>query len=176
MWAPATTPPGIFALAQAWWEQPTTMWLGLGLALILAELVIPQLFVMFLGFGALAVSVGFYLGWVSSPEVAVGVWVAASAALLWALRDILMRMAPGDTETENIDEDLVAAGSYVEVVWSNPEDPHVGRVQFRGTQWDAWCPDSPLQEGTRVRLIARENLRWLVERDTALTPPTESQN
>lgn len=173
MWGKLSASPAALGLANAVWEEPTTLWLVVGLALVLAELLIPQLFVVFLGMGAIAVSGIIYLGWVDSPEAAVGVWVAASAALLWALRDVLMRLAPGERDTENIDEDLVAAGSIVEVISVDRQDPFVGRIQFRGTEWDAWCPDESMQEGMHVRLVARENLRWLVEPAPSLPPSEE---
>lgn len=163
MWAHLASASGVLAVAPAWWEEPTTLWLGLGLSLILAELVIPQLFVVFLGFGAIAVSAAIYLDWVSSPEAAMGVWVAASAALLWALRDVLIRIAPPSAEAGNPDIEGVVAGSYVQVVWVDPQDPHVGRVQFHGTQWDAWCEDAPLIAESWVRLAARQPEGWLVE-------------
>lgn len=168
MWAIIAKTPGLLALTRAWWEEPTTLWLGVGLSLILAEFVIPQLFVVFLGLGALAVSAAIYLGWISSPQAAVGVWVAASAALLWALRETLLGM-PTPKETENRPEDLVAAGSYVQVLWVDPKDPHLGRVQYGEVQWEVWCPDSPLKPKSWVRLIAREGLGWLAEP----SPPLE---
>lgn len=165
MWADVDWSLGIFALSRAWWEEPTTLWLGLGLSLILAELVIPQLFVVFLGFGALAASTALHLGWVSSPEATVGVWVAASAALLWALRDSLLRIAPA-MFSENETEQSFAApiGSHLQVVWVDPKNPHRGRVQYQDMHWDARSVDAPIEVDTRVQLLADdEALGWLVK-------------
>lgn len=92
--AKVTSPGWQLALANAWWEEPSTLWLALGLALILAEIVIPQIFVIFLGVGAITVSGALHMGWVSTSKGAVACWIAASAALLWGLRDVLIRLAP----------------------------------------------------------------------------------
>ena len=144
-------------------DQPATYWLILGVILLIAELVIPQLFVVFLGLGALLVAGLIYLEWVNHWEIALGLWIVLSAGLLLVLRSFLMRLAPGESETLNIDEDQEALGREVEVISVQADDPRFGRVSFRGTGWDAHCPDEAMHVGQKVRLVTRNNLRWQVE-------------
>lgn len=146
-----------------WMNQPALWWLAGGIALILAELVIPHLFVVFLGGAALIVAACVYFGLISNGPMAIALWIGASAVLLALLRKALLRLAPGEQQTDNIDEDFEAAGRAVEVLAVDADDPLRGRVSLRGTTWDAYSAEFPLKVGQRVRLISRENLRWLVE-------------
>lgn len=146
-----------------WMNEPALWWLVGGVALIIAELAIPHLFVVFLGGGAVIVAALLYAGLISNGPMAIALWIGISALLLALLRKALLRLAPGEQQTDNIDEDFEAAGRSVEVVEVAADNPLNGRISLRGSTWEAYSAESPLLVGQRVRLISRDNLRWLVE-------------
>ena len=60
--------------------------------------------------------------------------------------------------------DMDAYDKIIEVVETIPAGGE-GRVSFRGTSWVArhYHNDIPCLKGTRVRILFRENLIWIVE-------------
>jgi len=138
-------------------------WLILGALLIVAELLVPGLVVVFLGTAALLVGLAAYLGIIGSWTTALIAWMILSMALVLFLRGFFARFLPGETRKGNLDEDVEAFGITVPVVAVDSEAPYKGRISYRGSTWDAETSGDPLTKGARVRLLARENLVWMVE-------------
>lgn len=155
---------------------PSFIWLAAGLILIALELVIPGLIVIFLGVAALivaaALSLGLVTGWIS----ALTLWFVASLGLVTGVRSAFTRFLPGGAEKGSTNEDLDAFGEWVEVV--DEVGPEGGRVRFRGSTWAAQTVDGKLSPGTKARIVARDNLVWIVEPADewpALDDPQRSQ-
>lgn len=140
---------------------PTTFFLILGLVLMGLELVIPGLVVIFLGAAAVLTAGGLWLGLIGSWVGAFTCWFVASIGLVLSLRSVFTRFLPGTVTKQLTDEDLDAFGEEAEVV--EEVTPVAGRIRFRGTTWDAQTVGEVLPAGTRVRIVTRENLSWIVE-------------
>ena len=138
-------------------------WVVLGALLIVAELLVPGLVVVFLGAAALLVALAAYLGIITSWTTALIAWMILSMALVLFLRGFFARFLPGETRKGNLDEDVEAFGVTVRVVGVDESDPRKGRVSYRGSTWAAESADEPLVVDGTVRLLARENLVWMVE-------------
>jgi len=141
-----------------------TIWLVGGVALMLAELALPGGVVGFMGLGASVVALLLFLGAIHGPAQAFAAWFIGSVALLFGLRGFTQRFLGATVSRTSTNEDLDAYDQVVEVAETIPADGE-GRVHFRGTTWKARSHgvDRVLPKGSKARLIARENLVWVVE-------------
>lgn len=143
----------------------STLWFIGGVVLMLLEFVLPGGIVFFLGLGATLVSVLLYAGLIDGWLQAFTTWFIGSLALLFGLRGVVQKIVPAQVERGKTDEDLDAYNHIVEVCERIPARGE-GRVNFRGSTWAArsYHGDQDLEAGTRVRIVFRENLVWMVER------------
>lgn len=140
------------------------IWLICGLILMLSEILLPGGIAFFLGLGAVIVSFFLYLGVIDSILEAFTTWFIGSLALLFGLRSLTIKLLGSHVEYGNTNEDLDAHNQIVEVCETIPAESE-GRIFFRGTTWLArnYHKDQDLEKGTKVRILFRENLVWLVE-------------
>ena len=131
--------------------------------LILLELLVPGLVVIFLGIAALLVALGIYLGLLEGWMAMMTAWFFLSLILVFTLRQLFAKLAPGDTEQGNMDEDSEAFGQVVDVCAVTSQDGTRGRISFRGSTWEAESMDEPLVAGGKARLLSRDDLLWFVE-------------
>lgn len=141
----------------------TWLFLGGGLLLIVLETVLPAGVSFFLGLGGVLVGALRGLGVVTDPAVSVILWLVLSAALVFALRDLMVSYFGGESSVKMADEDFEAMDQVVEVV--EPVTPlnSEGRIRFRGATWQARSVEGRLPEGTKARIKYRDNLTWIVE-------------
>lgn len=146
----------------------TWLWLLGGLALLGSELVAPSLVAMFFGTAAVLVAGMRAVGLVESHGFSVALWLALSAAQLWALRGVVQRWFRPEKSRDSDSDNLRAYGAIVEVITAVHETERSGRIRFDGTTWPALSTRGTLAAGTRARLIHRDNLAWVVEPVDAL--------
>lgn len=153
----------------------SSIWLIVGIVLILLELLLPGGIVFFLGLGAVLVSALLYAGLIEGWIQAFTVWFIGSLTLLFALRGVVQKFIPAQVEQGKTDEDLDAYDAIAEVCERIPVNGE-GRIAFRGSTWKArnYRDDQCLEVGTRVRIIFRDNLEWVVE--AIETNETDSNN
>lgn len=144
-----------------------TAWLVAGVAFLLLELVVPGAVLVFLGAGALVVALLVWLGLLTTWVSAITAWFIGSLALLLGLRGLVLRLLPGESETQSTDEELDAYGEVVEVIEAVGPDPG-GRIRFRGTTWDALCLEQTIPAGSKARIVLRQDLAWIVDPAEAL--------
>ncbi len=137
-------------------------WTVLGFVLILAEIILPGAIVIFLGLAALLVAVCLYLGLITGWVSALTLWFISSLVLIISLRHLLQKLIQGDVETQNTDEDLDAFGALA-IVTEKIDPDAEGRIDFRGSSWQAKCFEGSLLPGTKVKIISREDITWIVE-------------
>lgn len=149
-------------------------WLIAGLLLVFAEIVLPGGIVFFLGAGALVVALGIFLGIVTSWTGALTVYFVSSLLLILLLRGFVMRFVGGDSTRANTIEILDDVGELVKVVETIGPANNAGRIEFRGTEWQAVGDGSEIRAGENARIIARENVQYIVEKaDDAGAEPTK---
>ena len=139
-----------------------TYWIVGGIALLVAEIVVPGMVLGFLGAAALLVAALLWLGVIDGLVAALTTWFIGSIVMLVALRGLFQRLMPGDQEVHSTDEDLDAFGTVVEVAETIPKGDQ-GRIRFRGTTWAATCYERTLEAGSRARLVTRDGIAWVVE-------------
>ena len=140
------------------------VWLVFGLILIFSELIIPGGVVVFLGVGGLVVALSLYLGLVSDWVNVMTLYFISTLVLIVSLRSFAMRYAGGDYSKSNTIEILDDFGELVTVVEAIGPGEKTGRILFRDTQWAALSDGSEIAVGETARIIALENVCYIVER------------
>lgn len=146
-----------------------TYWFIGGVVLMLLEFLLPGGIVFFLGLGATLVSLLLYTGLIEGWIQAFTAWFVGSLLLLFGLRGVVQKLIPAQVERGRTDEDLDAYDQIAEVAETIPAGGE-GRINFRGSTWAAkhYHENRALEAGTRVRIVFRDNLLWIVE---AIEPP-----
>ena len=152
-----------------------SLWLIAGATLMVAELIIPGGIVVFLGLGCLVVAAAITLGLVSSWVSAFTLFFISSLALILMLRSVVMRFAGGDYSRGNTIEILDEIGEPVTVVETIGPGTRVGRIEFRGTEWDALGDGSEILAGEQAQIVSRENVQYLVEKVQASKDQAQEQ-
>ncbi|MDK1490611.1 NfeD family protein [Sinorhizobium sp. 7-81] len=137
-------------------------WWVLGLVLLAAELVLPGVFLVWIGFAALATGSLSLLLW----DTAFWVWeiqVVAFAlhsvfAVLIGRRFVSSSVASDEPLLNKRGESLVGRTAVLE----QPIAEGRGRVRLDDTTWSVEGPDLPV--GTRVRIVASSGRHLTVER------------
>ena len=143
-------------------ETITWIWLGAGIALMLAEFAVPGAVVIFLGLAAVMVAGLRWIGLIDELMSSFTAWFILSLAMVIGLRSLVGRFTSSDRTVQPTDEDLAAFGKEVEVT-ARVGDDLEGRVRFSGTTWPARSLKGPIEPGGRARIVDRENLALVVE-------------
>jgi len=151
-------------------ETITWIWLGAGIALMIAEIVVPGFVVIFLGAAAVLVAGLRWIGLVEALTTSFGLWIALSVAMAVGLRSLVARYISSERTVQPTDEDLAAFGKVVDVVALVSEDDSTGRIRYSGTSWPARSLKGTLEPGSKARIVHRENLAWVVELVAAPVP------
>lgn len=137
------------------------IWAIAGLALILAEFVVPEFVIFFFGLGALLNSLVLALVPSLADNILVQIlsWLGFSTLTLFGFRRYFSRWFKGRRFEEDDHGELV--GRKAEVLEEiTPEKP--GRIRFGGTSWVAFTYDESFAKGETVQIIRREGMRFLV--------------
>jgi inner membrane protein len=137
-----------------WW-----IWIVLGLALMLGELITPGgFYILFFGIGA--VLVGVLAGFdVAGPAwFQVILFLLVSVVTLWRFRERLLQVTRGATP-DNVDSMVGETAVIMEEIPSNG----IGKAEMRGTSWNARnIGEKPLVRGERCRVERIEGLTLVV--------------
>ena len=137
-------------------------WLIAGVILMVSEFIVPGFIIVFFGLGACITGVLALL----FPQIPftweIFIFSVLSVVLLFSFRRFMPGVFKGKNVpcTEDVDLDSIAGASAVTVSAITAEKP--GKVEFRGTLWNAKASED-IPSGVTVRIIARENLTLIVE-------------
>jgi len=137
------------------------IWIAAGILMILAELLIPGFVICFFGVAALLVAL--LCSFFSVPcSLQLLLFALLGVFLLLLCRKCFPQIFRGRTKTDSsdIDDDAVAGATAVVVETIAPPLP--GKIDFRGSYWEATC-DREVPAGSAVRILRRENLTLIVE-------------
>jgi membrane protein implicated in regulation of membrane protease activity len=141
-----------------WW-----IWIVLGLALLLGELITPGgFYILFFGIGAVVVGAlaGFDLAGPAWFQVIL--FSAVSVVTLWLFRERLLKVTQGATP-HNVDSMVGETAVIMENIPSNG----IGKAEMRGTPWNARnIGEKPLARGERCRVERIEGLTLFVRGET----------
>lgn len=139
------------------------VWLAVGVFLVVAEIVIPGGVVVFLGIASLVVAVAVGLGFVTSWVHTLTLFFVLSLALILVLRAFFMKYAGGDFSRGNVVEILDDIGEQANVIETIGPGQEKGKIDFRGTHWQALGDGAEIEVGQRVRIVGRDNVNYVVE-------------
>jgi len=134
-----------------------------GIILMFAEIIIPGLVVIFLGAAALLVGLGIHWGLIDGGLDAFTWWFISSLSLIVLLRGVILHFLPGDFSYSPANDDVDAFGELALVVEEISIHHERGRISFHGSTWPASCGVKRIAAGVMVRIISRDNIRWIVE-------------
>lgn len=145
---------------------PWMAWAIIGVACIGLEMLMPGFVIFFFGLGGLATAISCFI-----PFVAEMLWlqillfVVLSALSLVFLRRKFTKVFGGTIfdpdKAGSVEDDGI--GSTVEVL-EDVTEMKDGRIRFRGTSWKARTRGGECEKGSIARLVAREDLTYIVER------------
>ncbi|MCT8127515.1 MAG: NfeD family protein [Alishewanella aestuarii] len=137
------------------------IWIIIGVALILSELLATSIVAVFLGLAAIVVGVLLQLGWIESASTQYTVFGIVSLVLLFTARGRFKRWFVGFTAdkgehpsrfTEDIGDTATVLADF---------QHGRGRVVLNGVQWDAQSSDE-LKAGDLARVVANEGIHLTV--------------
>lgn len=136
---------------------------GLGVLLTLAELLVPGGFALVLGIGALVTGGLSAAGLFDTLVGAALTWALLTVVGFFGVMRVLSRKFGGGPKREDLDEDKNAYDQVVEVVQRVEAGSTDGRIHYRGSSWPATSTEGAIPEGSRVRIVARDGMAWVVE-------------
>ena len=142
----------------SWLEQGATAWLIAGLLLILAEVIAPGFFMIFVGAGAVVTGLVLFVVPPLPLLAQVGIFAVATAATIALGYRWYRKSAPSQDPLLN-DRGARLVGELVTV--SEPITLGVGRVRVGDGAWPARGPDAPL--GAKMRVVGESSGELLVE-------------
>ena len=139
-------------------------WMVLGFVLLAAEIVLPGVFLLWIGIaailtGALSLQLWDWSVWTWQVQVLVFLVLAIASA-------VTGRRIMGARETESDEPLLNQRGEQMigrTATLAEPITDGVGRVRLGDTTWRVTGPDLPA--GTRVRIVAARGSDLIVERE-----------
>lgn len=145
-------------------SNPVSIWLIVGIILMLSELIIPGGIVFFIGLSAVITAGAWFIGIVETWTYALVLFFILTMVLILVFRKVTQRLVGGDYTIANTDEDVDIYGKKVTVVSKIGPGKSEGRVAFQGTQWTAISDGSEIEAGEEVTIVCHENISLLVER------------
>ena len=139
-----------------WW------WLVAGVALIMAEFVVPGVFICFFGVGAVLTGIVALIFPGMSFAAALLLFAFFSVLFLFTCRRFMPSSFRGGVKFDHsdIENDDVTGAEAVVTEAIAPDAP--GKVEFRGAQWTARA-DRCIAVGERAKIRERRNLTLYLE-------------
>lgn len=138
------------------------LWLYLGAALMILELVSPGFVVFFFGLAAATTGVlRMFIGDGFSTTWQIFSFALFSVVYLVFLRRLVKKVFLGNTETSqsNFENDFPGK---IAVVTERINPPLAGRVILGDSEWTATA-ENAIEKGVNVRIVSRDNLTLKVE-------------
>ncbi len=139
------------------------IWIIAGALLAASELIVPGMVTIFLGIAAVLVALGYKTGILEGIISGVASWIVISLFSVFVIREMVVKLLPGDATYKHVDEDVDAYGCIVEVIEDVKMEDDSGRIKFRGTTWQATSNAKLIPAGSKARIAARDNLVWIIE-------------
>jgi membrane protein implicated in regulation of membrane protease activity len=142
-------------------ETLALVWLGIGVVLVLLELIIPGAVLGFVGGAAILTGVLIQLGHLSGPVNIMMTFFISSIFFIMVLRTGLMKLFPSESQVQNTDETEAAIGKIVEVL--DTISPYKrGRIKYLDVSWEAQA-DIDIEAGSQAVISGRDGNCWIVK-------------
>ncbi len=141
---------------------PALAWFLTGLALLLLEFAFPGLIIFFFGVGAWVVAL-VCLAFDVSLNTQLLIFLIVSVVLMLSLRKWVKTVFYGKVAAAGHTDESMEGFVGEKVVVAKEITPNMkGRVEFRGTRWDAESEDT-IKEGAPAEITGKDNLTLIVK-------------
>ncbi|MEZ5595232.1 MAG: NfeD family protein [Pseudomonadales bacterium] len=137
-------------------------WIVLGFAAVIAELFLTSFIVVFFGVAAIVVGMAIWLGLPAEGGWPYFLFGMVSLGLLFGLRSHFQRWMKGRVADSGVDEDFIGREARV-ISGFTADEPGRGRIDYRGSGWNARADGKVFPEGALVRIVGREGITLVVE-------------
>ncbi len=138
-------------------ENMVYFWFIIGVLLLLSELFVPSLILMFFGFGAIFTGIVGTM-YTFSLNVQIVIFIISSILSLLLLRKYFKKLFTGfqsqESKGESELDEFINKQAIVTVKISPPSH---GRIEFRGTNWEAEA-DEEIEVGKTVTITGKESI------------------
>lgn len=142
-------------------EQVAMIWIGIGIVLVLAELIIPGAVLGFVGGSAILTGVLIQLGHLQGPVPIMMTFFISSIFFIMVLRTALLKLYPAEDTVHNVDETEDAIGTIVEVI-ETITPYRRGRIKYLDVSWAAES-DVELEAGLQAIISGQDGNCWIVK-------------
>ena len=149
----------------------TLIWLIAGILLACSEFLVPGFVIIFTGLSAMLVALVRFLFGLESLPICFALWLTLSITLFFTAGKFLRKHVQGDkTISPDVSEQELAFGKVAELTAPIAAGAgQEGRIRFQGTTWKARSlKGEAIPAGTKVRLLDKDNLCWVVEPDVVI--------
>jgi len=130
-------------------------------ALLVVEFTMPGLVIFFFGVAAWVVAlVCFFVD--LSLNAQLGLFLVSSVLLIIALRKYVKNIFIGDVQEEDGSQQMEGFKGEKARVTEAIKPPRSGRIEFRGTGWNAES-DQEIEIGVTVEIIGKRNITLMVK-------------
>lgn len=145
---------------------PEYIWLGVGFALVIAEVTMGNFILFFLGLAAALTGVALWVGLPAQNGIPYMLFAALALVLVVGVRSRLKLHLVGDSVQGSVDDDYI--GKEVSVVSGfDAVSPGRGRVDYRGAQWNARSDRSEMRFGSMAKIVDRDGNTLIVEQESS---------
>ncbi|MDT4875855.1 hypothetical protein FQZ97_1112530 [compost metagenome] len=138
--------------------EPISIWIILGVALLITEVLSVSFYSIFFGIGALITALFIYLGFADDLTAQLLIFGVASMGSLLIFRKRLLEVFDKNSkEFKEIVDDFAKV--------STPIPPHgEGKVFYRGADWIAYSnADQSIEKNARVRIRKIDGIKLIVD-------------
>lgn len=137
--------------------KPEIVWFLIGLLLLVLEFIIPGLIISFFGVGAIIVALICILADIS-VNAQLLIFIVSSVLMLLLLRKWFTNLFMGWSKSKQApDRDVDDFIGHRALVIKPIEQNLKGKVEFKGTRWDA-VSDQSIPEGAPVQIISKDSI------------------
>lgn len=137
-------------------------WIVLGFAVMIAELFLNSFVVVFFGAGAIVTGIAIWVGLPSNGGLPYLLFTVVSLSLLFGLRSHFQRLLQGDVADAGVDDDFIGFDARI-IDGFGATDLGRGRVDYRGSAWQARCDKIGLHAGQLVKITGRDGTTLQIE-------------
>lgn len=140
------------------------IWFGLGLALFLLEFLLPGFILFFFGLGAWIVAIATFFFDISINTQLIVFLVSSVLSVLLFRNWVKRRFGMGQTVSSMLPDEFVGKIAVAETIILPGKK---GRVEFRGTEWDA-CSEETISPGENVIITRIDSILLYVKPTKAI--------
>ena len=145
---------------------PEYIWLGVGFALVIAEVTMGNFILFFLGVAAALTGVALWVGLPAQNGIPYMLFAALALVLVVGVRSRLTLHLVGDSVRGSVDDDYI--GKEVTVVSGfDAASPGRGKVDYRGAEWNARSDRSEMGSRSMAKIVGRDGNTLIVEQESS---------